>query len=368
MERYIDPDRPLKYQYKCVNKSVVDRYVLRHWWPLAIKAIPARMPSNLVSMVGNLGSYFAFLILCGAIFGPVPLAGRAHPWIFGLVAFGLFFYQTFDALDGIQARRTGAAGPLGEFVDHWFDSFNVFLLPLGIALAFPVVNASFVAICCILFAAADWLMLRSIRNTAVLVFDAVSTEEGQVLAQLFYLSIWILGYDFWALPGALGFPPIWLGYAAIALGMLGSSINSFRTAGGLSLLAIELASLLPLVVWTVLCLPLHGSRALLLGGLIIGFSGSLFSGGLLKERLLGTVYPPFRQDILIIDAVLLLSVLVPGLPSWLPIGAGLACLAALLVALGIQFNSAIERVKLVCGRGLFGLVGTPEPRPGIPRA
>lgn len=31
---------------------------------------------------------------------------------------GLFIYQSFDAIDGKQARRTGTSGPLGELFDH----------------------------------------------------------------------------------------------------------------------------------------------------------------------------------------------------------------------------------------------------------
>lgn len=31
---------------------------------------------------------------------------------------GLFAYQSLDAIDGKQARRTGASGPLGELFDH----------------------------------------------------------------------------------------------------------------------------------------------------------------------------------------------------------------------------------------------------------
>lgn len=30
----------------------------------------------------------------------------------------MFAYQSFDAIDGKQARRTGMAGPLGEMFDH----------------------------------------------------------------------------------------------------------------------------------------------------------------------------------------------------------------------------------------------------------
>lgn len=42
-------------------------------------------------------------------------------------AVGLFLYQTFDAVDGSQARRTRQSGPLGELFDHGVDAVNTTL-------------------------------------------------------------------------------------------------------------------------------------------------------------------------------------------------------------------------------------------------
>jgi ethanolaminephosphotransferase len=42
-------------------------------------------------------------------------------------AIGLFLYQTFDAVDGSQARRTHQSGPLGELFDHGVDAINTTL-------------------------------------------------------------------------------------------------------------------------------------------------------------------------------------------------------------------------------------------------
>ncbi|HTX73904.1 MAG TPA: hypothetical protein VMC79_13820 [Rectinemataceae bacterium] len=353
MERYIDPDRPLKYVYNSDNRSIVDRYLLCHWWPIAIKAIPRKAPANLVSMIGNLGSYLSFLILSGLLFGPVSVAGRDRPWIFGLVALGYFFYQTLDALDGIQARRTGASGPLGEFVDHWFDSFNVFLLPLGISLAFPVIPYQVVAPAMILFAAADWFQLRAITSLGVLIFPPVSSEEGQVLDQIFFVLIWVVGYAFFAEPRILGMPVIWICYAALVAGMGWTVVGCARDSGGLSQYLAELVSLLPMGLWILLMYPRIGSSALLLGGLLIGFSGSRFSGELLRERLIGTEYRPFIPDILVVDALLLGLALFPGLPTWVaPASAGIALLWT-WGELGMQFGRTIARVRGVTGRGLF---------------
>ncbi len=45
-------------------------------------------------------------------------------WVYVSWAFGLFLYQTFDAVDGMQARKLGLGGPLGEAFDHGVDACN----------------------------------------------------------------------------------------------------------------------------------------------------------------------------------------------------------------------------------------------------
>lgn len=57
--------------------------------------------------------YFFFLL--------VPKPPR---WACFLCAVGLFVYQSLDAIDGKQARRTGTSTPLGELFDHGCDSIS----------------------------------------------------------------------------------------------------------------------------------------------------------------------------------------------------------------------------------------------------
>lgn len=45
-------------------------------------------------------------------------------WAHVFCALGLFIYQTLDAIDGKQARRTGTSSPLGELFDHGCDSIS----------------------------------------------------------------------------------------------------------------------------------------------------------------------------------------------------------------------------------------------------
>ena len=45
-------------------------------------------------------------------------------WIPFLLAITMFIYQTLDAIDGKQARRTGTSNALGELFDHGCDSLS----------------------------------------------------------------------------------------------------------------------------------------------------------------------------------------------------------------------------------------------------
>lgn len=39
-------------------------------------------------------------------------------WTFLYAAWSIFIYQTLDAIDGKQARRTNSSSPLGQLFDH----------------------------------------------------------------------------------------------------------------------------------------------------------------------------------------------------------------------------------------------------------
>lgn len=65
-----------------------------------------------------------------------PTLDRECPsWVYASWSIGLFLYQTFDAIDGTQARRTHQSGPLGELFDHGVDALNTSLEVLLFAAA-----------------------------------------------------------------------------------------------------------------------------------------------------------------------------------------------------------------------------------------
>lgn len=52
-------------------------------------------------------------------------------WACALCALGLFIYQSLDAIDGKQARRTNSSSPLGELFDHGCDSISTVFVALS---------------------------------------------------------------------------------------------------------------------------------------------------------------------------------------------------------------------------------------------
>jgi len=82
------------------------------------------MAPNLITLSG-----FSFVIvnLITLLWYNPTLDQDCPPWVYASWAVGLFLYQTFDAVDGSQARRTHQSGPLGELFDHGVDAVNTSL-------------------------------------------------------------------------------------------------------------------------------------------------------------------------------------------------------------------------------------------------
>ncbi len=80
-----------------------------------VELLPLWMAPNLVTLMGTLIMVATTVVVLA--FCP-RLEGEAPQWSYILCALGLFIYQTMDAIDGKQARRTGSSSPLGQLFDH----------------------------------------------------------------------------------------------------------------------------------------------------------------------------------------------------------------------------------------------------------
>ncbi|XP_028761857.1 choline/ethanolaminephosphotransferase 1 [Neltuma alba] len=108
-----------RYKYSGVDHSYLAKYVLQPFWSRFVTLFPLWMPPNMITLTG-----FMFLLvsaLLGYIYSP-QLDSPPPRWVHFAHGLLLFLYQTFDAVDGKQARRTNSSSPLGELFDHGCDA------------------------------------------------------------------------------------------------------------------------------------------------------------------------------------------------------------------------------------------------------
>lgn len=114
-----------EYRYQSEDRSLTTKYILKPFWLKFVNIFPLSMAPNMVTLLGLMFIVVSDLL----VFYFDPYYDTISPtWVYFWHAFAVFMYQTFDACDGIHARRTGQSSPLGELFDHCCDSMNTTLM------------------------------------------------------------------------------------------------------------------------------------------------------------------------------------------------------------------------------------------------
>jgi len=196
-----------KYQYSAVDHSLVSRYILKPFYTnFFIHLFPLSMAPNLITLSG-----FAFVIVnLLTLLWYNPTLDRDCPgWVYASWAVGLFLYQTFDACDGTQARRTRQSGPLGELFDHGVDAMNttlevvIFAGAMNLGYSWITILTLFASLC------AFYLTTWEEYHTGTLYLGLVSGPvEGVLTLCAVYAVTAFKGGSFWQRPmlEALGLP------------------------------------------------------------------------------------------------------------------------------------------------------------------
>jgi phosphatidylglycerophosphate synthase len=278
------------------DRSLVQPWLAAHVWEPLMRRLPRSLSPNSISVFGlthMLGS------------GVFTWLGIQHGrwWYLGTL-WCIAVYLTCDNIDGIFARAHGKTSRLGEFFDHWFDTFANGVLSVSIGLAFGLHGWLFLA-----YLGALSLVQFSIYweqlHTGKMIFGRLGSNESVlmimalfVLLTVFYGQRWI-SYE----EGVVSFPML------VALFTCGNSLHTLifiyrRTR-------VRMTDLIPPAL-TVACVALAfglGRIDYLWAGLAIMIGNVLASGGLLIERLAGRSF--FRRSLrqAALCAVLLLHVL-----------------------------------------------------------
>eukprot|EP01054_Gregarina_sp_Poly1_P009472 Gregarina_sp_Poly_1__9471@NODE_594_length_7275_cov_67_691593_g459_i0_p3_GENE_NODE_594_length_7275_cov_67_691593_g459_i0NODE_594_length_7275_cov_67_691593_g459_i0_p3_ORF_typecomplete_len445_score35_88CDPOH_P_transf/PF01066_21/1_6e16CDPOH_P_transf/PF01066_21/4_5e03_NODE_594_length_7275_cov_67_691593_g459_i01821516 len=114
-----------EYKYHSNAGTKLDGLLNKYWWTPLARFIPLDIHPNTLTVAGLVASYvLSFLPL--VIFNPT-FDKPCPRWVYLVAALGFFTYQTLDALDGKQARRTKLSSPMGQMMDHGCDSLTTFL-------------------------------------------------------------------------------------------------------------------------------------------------------------------------------------------------------------------------------------------------
>lgn len=189
--------RLAEHKYAAVDTSWLDEFCMKYYWDWVVNFYPLWLAPNLITLIGLVVNLLTVLVLSHFC----PTAREvAPPWAYVTAAFGLFLYQTLDATDGKQARRTGAATPLGELFDHGCDSISQIFITLNVAYAMRLgevrCGTFFIIIVSVtLFYCAHW----STYCTGQLKFSKFDVTEAQTTVIAVLIITAAFGADVWTI-------------------------------------------------------------------------------------------------------------------------------------------------------------------------
>ncbi|XP_055383418.1 cholinephosphotransferase 1 isoform X3 [Condylostylus longicornis] len=183
-----------EHKYSCTSVSLLDPF-LQPWWCWLVSKTPLWLAPNLITIVGLIVNIVTTIILI--LYSP---DGKSIPprWASALCALGLFIYQSLDAIDGKQARRTNSSSPLGELFDHGCDSLSTIFVALSACISCQLGNypnwlffQCFTAIT--LFYCAHWQTYVS----GTLRFGKIDVTEAQITIMGIHMISAIFGPEIW---------------------------------------------------------------------------------------------------------------------------------------------------------------------------
>ncbi|KAI7890012.1 uncharacterized protein EV154DRAFT_264066 [Mucor mucedo] len=188
------------YKYSSIDRSLLSKYVLRHYWDLSVKFFPLNMAPNLITLTGLL--FMIFNVGLVFIYTPTMEAVDAGPsWLYYSFALGLWLYSTFDNVDGRQARRTGTSSPLGELFDHGCDALNCSFAAIIQTSALGVGHTKQGVIIYAIATAGFYLSTIEEFHTGTLYLGYVNVPtEGVCLLCIMYILSGIYGPHIWQTP------------------------------------------------------------------------------------------------------------------------------------------------------------------------
>lgn len=184
-----------QHKYSSSGSTLLDP-CMQVFWNWFVQKIPISIAPNSLTITGLIINVVTTVILI--YYSP---DGRQEipAWALLLFALGLFVYQTLDAVDGKQARRTGSSSPLGELFDHGCDSLSTVFVALATCVSVKL--GSYPNVMFYQFMAASTLFYTAHWQTYVsgtLLFGKFDVTEAQVTIIIMHIISAIFGVSIWS--------------------------------------------------------------------------------------------------------------------------------------------------------------------------
>ena len=183
-----------QYQYRSGLSGFLDRVVMTPFWELCVTLVPNWVAPNLLTLASLLCASLAYVLL--AVYTPA-FRGQPPHLAFFVAAALMFAYQTLDAIDGKQARRTGSSSPLGQLFDHGCDAVCAVFHGLFLA---ATINAgpSLLALLALYFAIVPFFISNWEESaTGLMRFGVLGVTEAQFTSMGVLVATGILGPQLW---------------------------------------------------------------------------------------------------------------------------------------------------------------------------
>ncbi|GCC21382.1 hypothetical protein chiPu_0019852 [Chiloscyllium punctatum] len=206
-----------EHRYRSAGCSLLEP-VMQAWWEWLVRRLPLWVAPNLITITGlalNVCTTLILMMYCPTATEQAPL------WAYLACALGLFIYQSLDAIDGKQARRTNSSSPLGELFDHGCDSLSTVFVVLGICIAVQLgTNPDWMFFCCFagvfMFYCAHWQTYVS----GTLRFGICDVTEAQLCIIVAQVVTMIVGPSLWNIMGTSVLSPFLHIGAVITLALM----------------------------------------------------------------------------------------------------------------------------------------------------
>jgi len=180
------------HKYVAGKYTIMDNF-LNPFWTTCCNLMPRWLAPNTITLIGLL-TVLSTVVMAGAwLTGQPP--GKFHgtlPWWMHLIIAAVeLFYQTMDAIDGKQARRTNCSSPLGQLFDHGCDaiatSVLIFHLCSAMGLGYSPYAATLLVLGLFVFYLAQWEeTVTGVLRTNV---GQLGVTEAQFVAMAIHLFV-----------------------------------------------------------------------------------------------------------------------------------------------------------------------------------